>query len=160
MRFVSRLVLAAVTLGLAGSGSLHASTAETGTVEGSLKGHYEGCVLSCRGVFLIPRSPEIDGRIAEKFGNLDEGSLARTDVPPLDVNRLGVKPPTGGRQTRCVGRFSSSFRFSGVMPGECYVTATGRAWDGDENELRTVEFMQRVTVRSAEAAQVRFAHTS
>ena len=140
--------------------SLASAGTQAGSIQGYVKVAQDGSSLDCLGVWLIPRSPETDAAIEQKFGKLDEG-VQVTPIPSLSQVRLDP-PPRGTLKSRCRGRISERFEFSGVPAGEYYLTLTAvptRRFE-DENKFRPkrIEMMQRVLIAPGSLVKLDFKH--
>ena len=138
--------------------SLASAGTQVGSIHGNVKVVQDGSSLDCLGVWLIPRSPETDAAIEQKFGKLDEG-VQVSPIPSLSqVTR--DPPPRGTLKARCRGRISERFEFSGAPSGEYYLTMTAESQRhyAHENKFspRTIEMMQRVSVAPRSSVEVYF----
>ena len=136
------------------------SLVTTGTpmasVQGSVSVVHGGDPLNCVGVFLIPRSTEMDSAIEQKFGRLDEGAQVTLN-PSLQYSRYN--PPRGSQKAYCGGRFKERFDFSRVPPGEYFLTMSAvpnRPFSFQKFRPKSVEMMQRISVRTAGSVEVNF----
>jgi hypothetical protein len=142
------LTILAAALAATNPAPLPAIAVTPGVVRGVTRARLNGYRLSCRGVLLIPQSPEVDRLIAAEFGSLDEAARRVTGEELLGRNARAERPVAGAREERCGSRFS----FDRVAPGDYYLVATlvSRPSFGDafrDGPVRALDLMQRVQVR-------------